>query len=121
MGPPQNFIITVDGSETLTFSWGLPLEIEEDEIDYYVIECMPHFQHAISEIVLDSQTVTLEEFLPGTTYTCTVAAKGDELGAPARQTATTEEGMKYIPYARMFVVDIFHTYISERNYRILCT
>lgn len=94
VGPPTNFKITVGGSETLIFSWGLPLEIEESEIDYYVIECMPHFQHAISKIVLDSQTVTLEEFLPGTTYTCTVAAKGDELGAPARQTATTEEGME---------------------------
>ena len=91
VGPPQNFMITVEGSETLTFSWDLPLETELGDIQYYVIECEPRFQHAITEIVTDT-TATLEEFLPGTTYTCTVAAKADDLGAPAMQTATTEEG-----------------------------
>ena len=92
VGPPLNFTITVEGSETLTFSWDLPLEIKLADIDYFVIRCEPTFQHAITEIVLDGFSVTLEEFLPGTTYTCTVQAKSDELGAPAVQTATTDEG-----------------------------
>ena len=91
VGPPQNFMITVEGSETLTFSWDLPLETELGDVQYFVIECEPHFQHAITEIVTDMMA-TLEEFLPGTMYTCTVAAKADDLGAPAMQTATTEEG-----------------------------
>ena len=92
VGPPQNFVITVGGTETLIFSWDLPLEITLDEIDYFVIECNPRFQHDIMEIVIEAFTVTLQEFLPGTTYTCTVAAKSDGLGAPATQTATTDEG-----------------------------
>ena len=93
VGPPQNFVIIVKGAETLTFSWELPLETEQEDIDYFVIECKPRFQHDITELVMEDLTVTLEEFLPGTTYTCTVAAKADDLGAPATQTATTEEGM----------------------------
>lgn len=92
VGPPQNFVITVEGTETLTFSWDLPFDITLDEIDYFIISCEPTFQHAILEIVIDEFSVTLEEFLPGTTYNCTVAAKTDELGAPAEQTATTAEG-----------------------------
>ena len=93
MGPPQNFTIGVIGSETLSFSWGLPLDIDTSEIAYFVIECDPSFQHDITEIVPDSFSVTLTEFLPGTTYTCTVAAKTDAIGAPAMATATTEEGL----------------------------
>ena len=93
MGPPQNFTIEVLGTETLSFNWELPLDIELNEIDYFVIDCDPSFQHDITEIVLDSFSVTLEEFLPATTYTCTVAAKTNALGAPAMATATTEEGM----------------------------
>ena len=92
IGRPQNFVITVGGTETLIFSWDLPLEITLDEIDYFVIECNPRFQHDIMEIVINDFTVTLQEFLPGTAYTCTVAAKSDGLGAPATQTATTDEG-----------------------------
>ena len=92
MGPPKNFVITVEGSETLSFSWELPLDTTMDQIAFFVIRCEPAFQHAIEEIVVGELSVTLEEFLPGTTYTCTVAAKIDELGAPAEQTATTEEG-----------------------------
>ena len=92
MGPPQNFQINVTGTETLTFSWELPLSIGLDEIQYFVINCEPKFQHDLTQVVADSFTATLEEFLPGTTYTCTVAAKTNELGAPAVQTATTQEG-----------------------------
>ena len=83
----------MEGTETLTFSWDLPLEIEFNEIDYFVIDCEPKFQHDITEIVM-GLSATLEEFLPGTTYTCTVTAKTNELGAPAEQTATTEEGKR---------------------------
>ena len=93
MGPPRNFEIAVIGSETLAFSWDEPLDIDPDDIQYFVIECEPTFQHDIMETVTGSLNKTLEEFLPGTTYTCTVAAKTSELGAPATQTATTEEGM----------------------------
>ena len=82
----------MEGSETLTFSWDLPLGVEQEEINYFLIDCEPTFQHDISEIVLNGLSATLEKFLPGTTYTCTVQAKADELGAPATQTATTEEG-----------------------------
>lgn len=82
----------MEGSETLTFRWDLPLGVTQDLINYFLIRCEPTFQHAISEVVLNDLSVTLEEFLPGTTYTCTVQAKADELGAPATQTATTEEG-----------------------------
>ena len=46
------------------------------------------------EIVLDSLAVTLEEFLPGTTYTCSVAAIADGIGDKAAENAKTEEGMK---------------------------
>ena len=93
VGPPQNFEITVLGSETLQFSWDLPLDIEFEEIDYFVVECNPKFQHDIAANIIGmDNSVILEEFLPGTTYTCTVAAKTNELGAPATQTATTEEG-----------------------------
>ena len=91
MGPPQNFAITVEGTETLTFTWEVPLEIEQEDIDFFVVNCEPRFQHDITVMIMDGFSVTLEEFLPGTTYTCTVRA--GELGAPAMQTATTEEGM----------------------------
>ena len=91
MGPPQNFEITVLGPETLQFSWDLPLDIDFGEIDYFVVECNPKFQHDIAANIMDD-SVILEEFLPGTTYTCTVAAKTNRLGAPATQIATTEEG-----------------------------
>lgn len=93
VGPPQNFTIEVFGTETLSFNWELPLDIDIDEIDYFVVDCNPTFQHDITGTVTDSLSVTLEEFLPGTTYTCTVAAKTDALGAPATATATTEEGI----------------------------
>ena len=85
-------MIDVVGTETLAFNWELPLETTQEDILYYTIECVPHFQHAIIEIVI-GMTAVLEEFLPGTTYTCTVTATTDDgLGAPATQTATTEEG-----------------------------
>ena len=86
-------MIDVVGLETLAFSWELPLETTQNDILYYTIECVPHFQHAIMEIVNNGMTAVLEEFLPGTSYTCTVTATTDDgLGAPATQTATTEEG-----------------------------
>ena len=96
MGPPQNFVITVEGEETLTFSWELPLEMEQEDIDYFIIDCEPQFQHDITVRVLEGLTVTLEEFLPGTTYTCTVAANADDLGTPAMQTQTTHVGMQKV-------------------------
>ena len=92
VGPPRNFSITVEGTETLTFSWDIPLEITPEEIEYYVIECNPRFQHDITSVVINAQTVTLSEFLPGTKYTCTVRAKYSEFGAPAVGSAVTEEG-----------------------------
>ena len=94
LAAPENFKITAEGTETLKFSWELPLEAEWRDIYYFVIECTPHFQHAITESVLDSLTVTLEEFLPGTTYKCSVAATAEKIGDKATASAKTKEGMK---------------------------
>ena len=96
LAAPQNFTVTPKGTETLKFSWELPLEAEWSDIHYFDIECTPHFQHAIKESVLDSLTVTLEEFLPGTTYTCSVAAIADGRGDKATESAKTDEGMRAI-------------------------
>lgn len=92
VGAPQNFTIQPIGPEMLKFSWGLPPGIDViEQIDFFVIDCEPTF---LDDIQVDVQMleITLTEFLPGTTYTCTVRAKRDELGSPAVQTATTPEG-----------------------------
>ena len=121
MGPPQNFVITVEGTETLSFSWELPLEIELGDIDFFVIDCEPTFQHDITVMVMGGFSVTLEEFLPGTTYTCTVRA--GNLGAPAVQTATTEEGMPNVTIliiiATLYCFCISHIAPSYLPYLVL--
>lgn len=84
----------VTGAETLTFSWEVPYDSEDLNIESYTIECNPRFQEEITITVPLPGSITLaEDFLPGTTYTCSVYATnalGD--GVAAVQTATTLEG-----------------------------
>ena len=82
------------GTESLTFSWEAPYDSSDLNIESYTLFCHPQFQDEITVTVPTAGTVTLEEeFLPGTTYTCSVYATnaaGD--GLTADQTQTTLEG-----------------------------
>ena len=111
-------MITVEGTETLTFSWELPLEAEWTDIHYFVIECTPHFQHAIKESILDSLTVSLEEFLPGTTYTCSVAAIADGIGDKATESAKTKEGMSKFMNVLLLHQQKTHKILDFSNYKL---
>lgn len=94
-GPPTNFEIVVTGTETLTFIWDAPYDSDDLEIVSYTLFCHPRFQDEISIIVPIPGTITLDdEFLPGTTYTCSVyGTNADGDGLTAIQTSTTREGI----------------------------
>ena len=94
IGPPTNFEILVTGTETLTFRWDEPYAAGDLNIESYTLFCHPMFQDEISITVPTPDSITLEEdFLPGTTYTCSVFATNvDGDGVTAVQTATTLEG-----------------------------
>ena len=92
IGPPRNFDIAVAGTESLTFSWNAPYEPEG--ILSYTLSCDPTFQNEIIIVIPTEGSITLHDFIPGTTYTCSVYATNvDGPGLSATQTATTLEGM----------------------------
>lgn len=85
----------VAGTESLTFRWDAPYGSEGLEIVSYTLFCHPRFKDEISVTVPIPGTITLEdEFLPGTTYTCSVYGTNDDGdGVRAVQTAITEDGI----------------------------
>ena len=94
IGPPTNFEIVAIGTESLRFRWDPPYDSDDLNIMSYTIYCNPQFHDEISVTVAFASTIALDsQFIPGTTYTCSVYATnavGDGLAAEA--TATTLEG-----------------------------
>ena len=84
--PPRNFMITVEGATTLTFSWDPP-DPENGTPESYVLTCDPEMEGIPSPAGFPrtipagdppvSVTVTLSVFRPGVTYNCGVFASND--------------------------------------------
>ena len=93
IGPPRDFVLTVAGTESLTFSWIAPYNADAVTILFYTLSCNPTFQNDIIVVVPMEGNITLHDFIPGTTYTCTVYATTNEgPGLGISKTSTTVEG-----------------------------
>jgi hypothetical protein len=100
IGPPTNFEIVAAGTESLRFSWEPPYDSDDLNILSYTIYCSPRFHDEISVTVPIAGTVVLEsQFIPGTTYTCSIyATNADGDGSTAVAIATTLEGEGFLPF-----------------------
>ena len=93
-GPPPFFIITVEGPNSLSFSWDAPWELY---ITNYIIRCTPQLEGVpapppVNQSAALPLTATIYGLAPGVTYNCSVAAMNDVgEGIPAEDTAMTEE------------------------------
>ena len=94
IGPPTNFEVVATGTESLQISWEAPYDSADLNILSYTISCDPQFHDEISVTVPVATTIVLEsQFIPGTTYTCSVyATNADGNGIAAEATAITLEG-----------------------------
>ena len=96
-GPPLNFVITVQGPRTLTFSWDPPSEdLRNGVITGYLLSCDPQpeglpMTYEQSEVV----NITVGGFEVYTTYTCRVSASTSAGEGPSATVVITtlETGM----------------------------
>lgn len=99
---PRNFTLRVDGPRTLTFSWTEPLKAYQNGpvIGYHLL-CKAFKQIRDHEMYVDSEenemlsdgdyviAVTVAEFLPNTTYNCSVSAATTAGSGPITSVAVT--------------------------------
>lgn len=90
-GPPRNFVISVEKT-TLHFEWDPPADDEIGGILVsYTLSCSHEGDNDFDVDLEVIEEITIDEFLPSTTYECTILATtngGD--GPTATQSATTE-------------------------------
>lgn len=87
-GAPRNFTISVDKT-TLHFEWDPP--DDDGTLVSYTLSCSHEGDNDFDVELNIIEEITIDEFLPSTTYECTILATtngGD--GPTASQSATTE-------------------------------
>ena len=97
-GPPLLFMITVEGPNSLSFSWDAPAPIEGvNSITNYIVRCTPQLEGiptpaAVNQSVSEPLSARIDDLASGVLYRCSVAAMNNVgEGMPAEDTATTEE------------------------------
>ena len=96
-GTPLQFDITVEGPNSLSFSWAVPSPMVGNPITNYIVRCTPQLEGIPTPAPVNQSaslplTATINGLAPGVTYDCSVAAINSVgEGAPAENTATTEE------------------------------
>ena len=97
IGPPLNFMITVEGTTIFSFSWNPPEMQDSVTITDYVIRCEPQLEgiptpHPVTQTASLPLTAVISGLAPGVNYSCSVAAiSGAREGIPAQDTASTLE------------------------------
>lgn len=99
LSPPQNFTVTVDGPNSLRFSWGPPTEDDRvGSITSYWLSCdpqpegLPRTYQAQDFTRTGGVMAVVSGFTPSTTYNCSVMASNMAGSGPtASATATTPE------------------------------
>ena len=96
-GPPQNFMLIVSTTASLSFSWNLPIPIDGVNPPIrYIVRCEPQLD-GIDTPALVNQSVSLEtatvtDLFPGVIYRCRVTAMNDRgEGDPAELSVMTLE------------------------------
>lgn len=90
-GAPRNFVVSVENT-SLSFQWDPPADNETGgTIIFYTLSCTGTGNDGFEAKLNVIEDITLDEFLPSTTYTCTLSAStnGGE-GPTASVTATTD-------------------------------
>ena len=96
-GPPPFFMITVEGPNSLSFSWNASASEEGLNISNYIVRCTPQLEGIPTPAPVNQSaslplTATIDDLTSGVTYNCSVAAMNDVgEGIPAEDTAMTEE------------------------------
>ena len=97
IGPPLNFMITVEGTTIFSFAWNPPVMQDSVNITDYVIRCEPQLEgiptpHPVTQTASLPLTAMISGLAPGVDYSCSVAAiSGAREGTPAQVTASTLE------------------------------
>ena len=97
-GPPLLFMITVEGPNSLSFSWDAPAPIEGvNPVTNYIVRCTPQLEGiptpaAVTQGASPPLTAMIDDLASGVLYSCRVAAMNNVgEGIPAEDTATTDE------------------------------
>ena len=96
-GPPQNFMLIVSTTASLSFSWNLPIPVAGvNSPTRYIVRCEPQLEGidtpALVNQSVSQETATVIDLFPGVTYRCRVTAMNDRgEGDPAELSVMTLE------------------------------
>ena len=82
-GPPQNFVLTMMTTTSLSFSWDPPAPKEVvNAPTRYIVRCEPQLEGIDTSALVNQsatqETATVMGLFPGVTYSCSVAAVNDQ-------------------------------------------
>lgn len=92
-GAPQNFTVTVEKT-TLIFEWDPPLEDEIGGVlTSYTLACSNNNSDNFEIKLNVIEKITISEFLPSTTYDCTILASTNAGDGPTASVIATTDGI----------------------------
>ena len=106
-GAPQNFTVSVKKT-TLIFEWDPPADGEAGGvITSYTLACTDENNDDFEIELNVIEKIAIDEFLPSTTYTCTILASTNAGDGPTASVTTTTEGRSLASEWMSYLLDMY--------------